>query len=64
MEGVTHDVNEALIAVVEKLEHTVAGLVLEVKGMRTHTDSTGYFLLIAVEDVLKAVQELKVVAQQ
>lgn len=56
--------NEALIAVVEKLEHTVAGLVLEVKGMRTHTDSTGYFLLIAVEDVLKAVQELKVVAQQ
>lgn len=49
---------------VEKLEHTAAGLILEVKGMRTHTDSTGYFLLIAVEDLLKTVQELKVVLQK
>lgn len=41
------------------LEHTAQLLVNEVRGMRTHTDSSAYFLQIAVEDLLKAVQELK-----
>jgi hypothetical protein len=46
--------------VLEKLEQTLTGLLLEVKGMRTHGDSAGYFLQIAVEDVHKTLQELKV----
>lgn len=46
--------------VLEKLEQTVAGLILEVKGMRIHSDSAGYFLQIAVEDLQKTVNELKV----
>jgi|HubBroStandDraft_6_1064221.scaffolds.fasta_scaffold225558_6 hypothetical protein len=53
-----------LIDVVEKLELSVAGLVMEVKGLRTHADSGGYFVQIAAEDLLKAVQELKLLVQK
>lgn len=53
-----------LIDVIVKLEQSVSGLIIEVKGQRTHADSGGYFVQIAVEDLLKAVQELKQVAQK
>jgi hypothetical protein len=53
-----------LVQVIEKLEQTVAGLILEVKGMRTHGDSAGYFLQIAVEDLQKTVNELKLAVQK
>lgn len=48
-----------LIDVVEKLEHTAAGILLEVRGGRVHADSSGYFLQVAAEDLLEAVRELK-----
>lgn len=48
----------------EKFEQTVAGLVIEVKGMRMHSDSAGYFLQIAVEDLQKSVNELKLAVQK
>lgn len=49
----------ALRDVLEKLEQTLAGLILEVKGMRTHGASAGDFLQVAVEDVQKALTALK-----
>lgn len=48
----------------EKLEQTVAGLVLEVKAMRRHGVSAGDFLQIAVEDVQKTLTELKAAVLQ
>lgn len=48
-----------LSASVNRLAESVKGLRLEVEGWRTHTGSTGYFLLTAVEDLTKAVDELK-----
>lgn len=51
--------DEILLKRLNLLEHTALLLLNEVKGLRTHTDSSAYFLQIAVEDLLKAVQELK-----
>lgn len=42
----------------QKLRASVDGLRLEVEGWRNHTGSTGYFLVTAVEDLLKAVDQL------
>lgn len=52
-------VAKTLVTVVTELIHSVEGLVLEVKGMRKHGDSAGYFLQITCEDLLKTAQELK-----
>lgn len=42
----------------QKLRASVNGLRIEVEGWRNHTGSTGYFLVTAVEDLLKAVDAL------
>lgn len=49
-----------MIKSVRDLSATVNGMRLEVEGWRQHSSSTGYFLQIAVEDLLKAVNELTV----
>ena len=49
------DMNEKL----EQLLQSIKGLRLEVEGWRVHTGSTGEFLLNAVEDLIKMVDELK-----
>lgn len=50
---------EALLKRVAMLESTASVLVNEVKGLRTHMGSSSHFLQIAVEDLLKAAQEVK-----
>lgn len=41
-----------------KLAESIKGLRIEVEAWRTHTGSTGYFLQVAVEDLIKVVNEL------
>ena len=50
--------NTALNDRLGQLLASVKVLKTEVEGWRTHAGSTGYFLLIAVEDLTKAVIEL------
>ena len=45
--------------VLKDLTCSLDGLRVEVEGWRKHTGSTGYFLLVAVEDLIKRVDELK-----
>jgi hypothetical protein len=44
---------------VSKLSQAIKGLRVEVEAWRTHTGSTGYFLQVAVEDLIRVVDELK-----
>jgi hypothetical protein len=43
----------------EKIEHAVAGLVLEIKAFHSHSGSSWYFLQCTAEDLLKGVQEVR-----
>lgn len=52
------DERELVANRLKRLTETIAGLRLEVEGWRKHTGSTGYFLQVALEDLIKAVHEL------
>lgn len=45
--------------VLETLQQSVDGLLVEIKSMHTHHGSAWYFLQCTAEDLLRAVQELK-----
>lgn len=45
--------------VLDTLQHSVDGLLLEIKGLHTHSGSALYFLQCTAEDLLKTVQDLK-----
>lgn len=55
MEALIHK----LISEIRLLHETAKVLDKSVAGLRTHTDSTGYFLKIAVEDMTKAVASMQ-----
>lgn len=50
---------QKLISEIRLLNETAKVLDKSVAGFRTHTDSTGYFLKIAVEDMTKAVNSMQ-----
>lgn len=50
---------KTLIQAIEQLTQSVDGLLLELKGMRTHGASAGDFLQAAIEDFQKVVREIK-----
>jgi hypothetical protein len=56
---VSDESEEKLAKEVAKLSELVQGLLIEIRGWRTHTGSTGYFLQVAVEDLHKAVDKLE-----
>lgn len=51
-------VQEKVSDTLSRLAASITGLRIEVEAWRTHTGSTGYFLQVAVEDLIKVVNEL------
>lgn len=51
--------SQTLVEAVDKLEHAVSGMVMEIKSIHTHSSSSWYFLQCTAEDLLESVRELK-----
>lgn len=45
---------------VAEMSNVVRGLRMEIEGWRQHTGSTGEFLIVAVENLNKAIRELAI----
>jgi len=50
---------KTLKEVLDGVQHSTAGLLLEVKGLRTHMGSSIHFLIIAIEDLQKVIEQIK-----
>lgn len=46
-------------AKLEEIKNSLKGLSMEVEGWRQHTGSTGEFILVALKDMLNAVNKLQ-----
>lgn len=50
---------KTLIEVLDGVQGSIEGLRLEVGGLRTHMGSTSHFLIMAVEDLQKLIEQLR-----
>lgn len=53
------DTEKLLLIKITEIQHTIKGLVMQIEGWRVHTSSMGDFILAEVEELQRAVAELK-----
>ncbi len=53
------DTEKLLLMKLTEIQHSIKGLLMQVEGWRVHTSSMGDFIIAEVEELQRAVAELK-----